>query len=73
MAGNYEIWLTNDHGVRLVSLDDILWFNASRVDNRIGFFEGGFKVNLDTDLVQPDFMVQLWRAPTGGRLSLWRV
>ena len=72
MAGDYEIWLTNDLGMRLMSLDDILWFNASRIASGIGFFEGGFKANFDTDLIKPDFMVQLWRAPQGGRLSLWR-
>ena len=72
MAGNYEIWLTTDTGLRIALLDDILWFSASRVDGRIGFFEGGFKKAFDTDLVKPDYQIQVWRAPTDERLSLWR-
>jgi len=72
MAGDYEIWLTTDYGVRLALLDDILWFSASRDTGKIGFFEGQFRKAFDTDLVHPDYMIQVWRAPTGERLSLWR-
>lgn len=72
MAGRYEIWLTNDYGLRLALLDDTLWFNASRIVNRIGYFSGGFKKDFDIALVKPDYMIQVWRAPQGGRLLLWR-
>lgn len=72
MAGRFEIWLTDDHGLRLALLDDILQFNATRIAGGIGHFEGGFKKDFDTDFVKPDYMIQVWRAPQGGQLSLWR-
>ncbi len=31
----YELWLTNDTGVRLQSLDKALWWSASRSANRL--------------------------------------
>jgi hypothetical protein len=72
MSGRYEIWLTNDHGLRLVLLDDILDLSASRIINGIGQFNGTFKKDFDTSFVKVDFMIQIWRAPLGGQLSLWR-
>jgi len=72
MAGSYEIWLTTDAGLRLQSLDIDLWLNATRVVNGIGSFSMGLPRTFDTRLIQPDRMIQVWRAPQGGRLSLWR-
>jgi len=68
----YEIWLTNDEGVRLVQLDDILSFSASRAKNAIGSVTLQVKPTFDTSLIAVDNIVQIWRAPTGGTLSLWR-
>jgi hypothetical protein len=68
----YEIWLTNDEGVRLAQLDDILSFSASRVKNAIGYATLQVKPTFDTSLIKVDNVVQIWRAPTGGTLSLWR-
>jgi len=72
MAGNYEIWMTDDKGVRLAQLDNILWFSATRHISKIATFIGGLPTSFDTDLLKPDRMIQVWRAPEGGRLSLWR-
>ena len=68
----YEIWMTNDAGVRLAQLDDILSFSASRVKNAIGYATLQVKPTFDTSLMSVDNIVQIWRAPTGGVLSLWR-
>jgi len=70
--GSYEIWLTDDAGVRLAQLDNILWFSATRHISRIATFVGGLPTSFDTNLLKPDQMIQVWRAPEGGRLSLWR-
>lgn len=73
MPANYEIWLTDDHGLRLASLDGFIRLEASRVANQIAPFYLQAPVSFDPDLVAPDRMVQVWRQPEGGRLGLWRV
>lgn len=68
----YEIWLTTDTGRRLALLDDVLWMQATRVVSDIGQLNLGVKPSFDLAWLAPDQMVQVWRAPTGGRLALWR-
>ena len=72
MAAEYEIWLTTDEGVRLAALNDFVWLQASRTINRIGYLSMRAPWTLDDSLIKPDCMVQIWRAPAGGRLKLWR-
>lgn len=78
MAGSYEFWLTNDTGRRLADpsggtlLDRILSGTFQRVANGIGRFSARFPASFDTSLLKPDYMIQVWRAPEGGRLGLWR-
>lgn len=72
MAGEYELWLTNDNGVRFQSLQKALWFGATRVVNGIGFFEMGLPLSFNTQYIKPDYIVQIWRRPIGGVFSLWR-
>lgn len=77
MAGRYEFWLTSDEGVPYASrretlLDNILSGTFQRVDNGVGRFAARFPASFDTSLIKPDRMLQVWRAPEGGRLSLWR-
>lgn len=69
----YELWLTDGFGNRLAQLTTFLSLEASRVANQIGFFNMTMPPSFDINLIQPDRMVQLWRAPRGGRLALWRV
>jgi len=71
---NYEAWLTDDYGKRLAQLDDVLTLSASRVVNGIGFALITAAPTFDTKLLDAgtDRMFQVWRAPTGGALSLWR-
>lgn len=73
MAGTYEIWLTDDHGLRLALLDNFLSLSASRKVSAIAPFTMDLPASFDTALIVPDHMIQVWRAPTGGGLSLWRV
>lgn len=78
MAGQYETWLTTDAGLRIGDRDgrtllgNFLWFSATRVANAIGHFRMGLPINFDTSLIKSDRIVQIWRAPAGSRLSLWR-
>lgn len=72
MAGTYEVWLTNDYGVRIAPLDDILQLEASHEPGKIGSFRGVFRTALPIEYIQPDYMVQIWRAPEGGRPFMWR-
>jgi len=78
MAGSYEFWLTDDYGRRLADrqgrtlLDKILSGTFQRVANGSGRFSARFPASFDTTLLKPDYMLQVWRAPQGGRLGLWR-
>jgi hypothetical protein len=78
-VSSYELWLTDDKGSRITDkrkrtvLDNILWLSATRTVNGIGSFTLQLPPSFDTSLIKPDRMVQVWRAPEGGRLGLWRV
>ena len=72
MAGTYELWYTDDHGVRIAQLDYSLGFSASILANGIGRLSMQLPPTFDTSLLVKDRMIQVWRAPAGGRLSLWR-
>ena len=78
-AAGHELYLTNDQGVRLGDsegrnpLATFLWLRASRIVNGIGWIDVGMPKSFDTMLfLRRDFMIQLWRQPKGGALSLWR-
>lgn len=75
MATNdkYEIWLTNDVGLQLATLNNFTRLEASRVVNGIGNFSIYMPLSFNPDLIAPDRMVQIWRRPTGGTKSLWHV
>lgn len=72
-ASAYEFWLTTDAGMRIQLLNEVLSLAASRQVNNVGSFSMGLPNSFDTGLIRPDRMVQIWRAPQGGRLALWRV
>lgn len=69
---DYELWLTSDEGVRIALLDDFLFITYSRLLNDVGWMSLNLPASFDTRLLVPDRQIQVWRAPTGGRLSLWR-
>jgi len=72
MAGSYEVWLTDDAGVRIEQLDDFLWLSATRHISNIAPFSMGLPDTFDTSLLAPDRMVQVWRAPEGARIGHWQ-
>jgi len=71
-AGAYEIWLTSDTGSRLAHLTTITALNASRVVNGVGWFALKMPLSFDVGMIAVDRMVQIWRQPRGGVMSLWR-
>lgn len=73
MAATYQLWLTSDSGVRLADLSKFLSLEASRVVNGIGSFRLQMPLSFNSDLIQPDRLIQVWRQPTNSRLGLWRV
>lgn len=70
---SYELWLTDDQGLRIAQLTTITRLVASRVVNKIGWFSIDMPLSFDPNLIRPDRMVQVWRQPTGGAMSLWQV
>lgn len=75
MPRRYQLWLTNDFGARIATLNRAVEFSCSQVDGGIGQFSMVLPANFDINLVDaPDRMVQIWRAPRGSSAkSLWRV
>jgi len=69
---DYEVWLTTDVGVRIALLDQVLWLGATRRVNDVGALTLGLPKSFDQTLLERDRMVQVWRAPRGGRLHMWR-
>lgn len=70
---NYELWLTNDSGARIAQLTTFLNLSASRTIGKVGWFSLYLPKTFNIDLIRPDRMVQIWRAPIGGQLKLWQV
>ena len=68
----HELWLTNDRGERLELIDNFTFFEASRIANAVGMCWLTLPSTFDTSLLRIDRMLQLWRAPPNGALSLWR-
>jgi hypothetical protein len=78
-AAGHVLYLTTDRGVRLGDregrnpLATFLWLRASRVVNGVGWIDVCVPPSFDAaPFLKRDFMIQLWRQPKGGALSLWR-
>ncbi len=74
MPGRYQLWLTDDKGARIATLNGAKEFSASRVANGIGQLSMTLPATFDINLIDaPDRMVQVWRAPRGSSAKkLWR-
>lgn len=78
MTARYEIWFTDALGVRLAQLsgralaNDALWFVCTKTANNLGALQMGLPWSFDRTLLKRDNMIQIWRAPTGGRLSMFQ-
>jgi hypothetical protein len=72
MAGRYEIWLTDDAGVRIKLLDDFISASFTKEVNAIAPFSLSLKATFDIRMIKPDRMIQVWRAPGAGQLRLWQ-
>ena len=69
---NHELWLTDDKGGRIALLDDFISFEGTIAVNTVGQCKLYLPSTFDTSLLRIDRMLQLWRAPKGGTLKLWR-
>jgi len=75
---SYEFWLTDDKGNRISDengtslITRVTWLEATRTANDYGAIGIGLPVDFDTALLRRDRMIQVWRAPRGGALSLFR-
>lgn len=74
----YEFWLTDDKGHRISDengtslITRVTWLEATRTCNDYGTLGIGLPTDFDTALLRRDRMIQVWRAPQGGSLSLFR-
>jgi len=72
MAGTYEIYLTDDRGLRLALLDYALPFSTTRDTNAIAHCTVNVPASFDENLIRLDYGLQIWRKPPSGVMSLWR-
>lgn len=70
---NYEVWLTNDFGVRLALLDNFTSLSVGKSVNQIANFTMTLPLSFDRNLIKADQMIQVWREPQGGSLSIFNV
>ena len=81
MTAIYDIVLADDRGQRLMPLNNLLSFSASRIVNGIGAFSAALKPAIDLPTLQnyhyieqnirPDWQIQVWRK-LRGPMRLWR-
>lgn len=69
---HHEIWLTDDNGYRVDGLTENLGGYFGRVTNGIGPCLLTMPGSFNWQKLQPDQMIQFWRASEGKRLALWR-
>ena len=55
-AGAYEIWLTDDYGLRLALLDYTLGFSATRDTDAIGYLTINLPASFDESLIKAGFV-----------------
>ena len=70
---SYELWLTTDQGARIAQLTTITRLTASRAVNKVGWLSLGIPLSFDINSISLDRLIQVWRQPTGGAMSLWQV
>lgn len=70
IAARWEIWLSDPRGGRLALLDRSLSYYLQRVVNEVGAFQVALPGGVYDHLLRLDGMVEFWRAPWKGRMSL---
>lgn len=74
----YEFWITDDKGRRISDesgtslITRVTWLEATRTCNGHGTLGIGLPTDFNTALLRRDRMIQVWRAPHGNSLSLFR-
>ena len=70
MGATYEIWLTNDQGVRMTLLEKIAFLSYTRTNNGFGYCELGlpydYYVSKIPSLFDVDWRIDIWRSPATG-------
>lgn len=77
---SYNIYLTDDYGAIIpralspgvATLNDVIRLEASREANRVGALYLVLPPTLDVTLLERDKGIQVWRAPSRGRMTLFR-
>lgn len=66
----YEVWLTDEYGIRLELLDTISYLSYSRTLTSFGTIEFGLPfqpfVERHVPFFRPDWRVEVWRSPKAG-------
>jgi len=70
----YEVWLTTDYGKRIALLTTFRELQYSIIANDVGQLALSLPPTFDTSLLEPDYTIQVWRAPLGtSQLAMQRM
>jgi hypothetical protein len=68
----HEIWLTRPDGTPIAVLENYTYLRYTQVVNGFGRFEIRMPSDFDRSLMGLDHLVEIWRAPPGGKLQ-WQM
>ena len=66
----YEAWINNQYGQRLGLLDTLIDFERIKVVNSVNVGQITLPGTFNQELLKPDYMIELWRAPAKGTMQL---
>lgn len=73
MSIDWEVWLDDARGNRIMLLDGMMGLSLVRVANNVGAWDIILPGDFDVNLVRLDGMVEFWRTPEGGSKKLINV
>lgn len=73
MRSRWELWTNTTRGSRLQVLSDVGQFGFGRILNGVGEWYLNLPSSFDMGLVPLDNLIEFWRAPEGGALTLFGI
>jgi hypothetical protein len=70
MKSTWEIWLDTPEGARIALLDKTGGFTVTKTANAAGYFSLVLPPDFDRSLIRQDSIIEFWRAPEGGAMSI---
>lgn len=59
-GGKFEIWLADDRGSRIQTLNDVVRFDYTRTVNAVGAYSVTVPADFNSELLQPGYRIEFW-------------